>query len=1092
MAEEKTLNYRLGLDIGIASVGWSVLRVDEKGEPCGIENLGVRTFDPLEHPKNGASLTLPRRMARGSRRRLRRRGHRIERTKALLKRYFGENFIENIPLSLFQDPYVLRSKALDEKITKEELAVILLNLVKRRGFKSNRKSELKDDTDAGILKKAAESNRQYRIEKGFRTIGEMFSKDEKYVIIINDIKTYFIRNKESNYINSVFRDDLVDEIKKIFDCQKSLGNKIISDLLVDEYLIIFESQRAFDEGPGGKSPYRKSFNIGKCTFIKEENRAPKASYTFEYNIALQKINNLKITGSSQSELNEEQKKTLIDYILSSKEIKFSQVRKKLNIPLEYGFNLISYSSKKTQEQSENAVFVSMKNSYEIRKALSPQHQNNIDLLDEIAVLLSMNKSDDKILTEIKRNLILQDLNDEEINNLLSLNFSKFGYLSIKALKMIQPYLEKGFKYNKACELAGFDFRGHSGEERSKLLNTEDIRKAVNEINVPVVKRAISQSIKVINSVIREYGSPLAVNVELARELSKNREERDKIKKENDVRAVDNERLKTKIENEFGISNVKGQDIIKYRLYEEQKGKCAYSMSPIDFDRLFDPTYLQIDHIIPYSRSFDDSFNNKVLVMTSENQHKKNMTPYEYFGNNAERWKAFEDFVMSTYQFNRKKRDMMLRKSFTIDDEKEWKERSLNDTKYISKFIYNLINDCLVFDDSIDVGKKKVNAVNGKITSYLRKMWGIQKIREEGDLHHCLDATVIASVTQGIITKITNMNKIVERGVKTNGAYYDYETGERVDITALKEPYDNFARELKIRLSEEPSKMKNVLVEIGYDPEKAENIKPVFVSRMPTRKMKGKIHQDTIKSAKHLESEGIVVSKVDIKKLKLKDGEIENYYNPQDDLLLYNALKKRLQECAGDGEIAFKDGFYKPKSDGTQGNPVRKVKVYEKVTKGVELKKIKGFAANDSMARADIFKKDNKYYSVPVYVYDILKGAIPNKAIDAHKSYDEWTEIDNSFDFLFSLYPNDLVYLEHNKTFKLIDINKKEKSLVKSFLYYKGIDVSTGNASFVSHDQRYFVRIGLKTLKSLEKYTVDILGNQFKVEKEKRQLCNTKD
>lgn len=348
------MSYILGLDIGIASIGWSLLSINEEGQQYGIMDLGVRTFEPLENSKDGS------REARGSRRRLRRRSHRIERTKELINKYFGDEFVQNIPNEMFIDVYDLRKKALDAIVSNEEISVILLNIIKRRGFKSNRKSELKDKkSDAGLLLKATKNNKDYRISKGYRTIGEMIYLDDKYHKVFNkngkDIRVYNVRNKEGNYINSFLRDELIEEINMIFDRQKELGNNNL-DQLREDYLDIFTSQRAFDEGPGGDSPYRKSlaFNVGMCTHFPEEFRAPKASYTFEYCNLLQKVNNLKLVSNKATDLTEEQRTILINYALNSKNLTYKQVRKKLKIDDDIRFNMLNYSTKKSIDDIEKA------------------------------------------------------------------------------------------------------------------------------------------------------------------------------------------------------------------------------------------------------------------------------------------------------------------------------------------------------------------------------------------------------------------------------------------------------------------------------------------------------------------------------------------------------------------------------------------------------------------------------------------------------------------------------------------------------------------------------------------------------------------
>ena len=555
-----------------------------------------------------------------------------------------------------------------------------------------------------------------------------------------------------------------------------------------------------------------------------------------------------------------------------------------------------------------------------------------------------------------------------------------------------------------------------------------------------------------------------------------------------------------LKSEYGLLSPNGQDILKYRLYCEQGGKCVYSQKALDISKLFEPNYTQIDHIIPYSRSFDDSMNNKVLVLTEENQNKRNRLPFEYFGGDVEKWERFETYVKSQYKINRAKMERLLKKKFTEEDSKDWKERNLNDTKYISRFVYNLIKDNLLFAESKN--KKKVHSINGRITSYMRKMWGLNKIREEGDKHHAMDAAVIACVTDGMIQRVIQFNKGKEYLVKSGGKYinvdgevfteeqYEEEFGKK-----MQQPYNAFSKELEYRLGRDPKNFTEFFVKQNYTDEEIDSLKPVFVSRMVSKKKKGQMHDATIKSARDFDK-GEVVSKVSLTKLKLaKDGEgkdcIKDYYRPQDDLLLYNKLLSLLKVNGGKAEEAFKETVYKPKSDGTDGAPVKKVKVVEKSTSGFVLDKVNGVAGNGNMIRIDVFTKDGKYYAVPVYVKDAYAGKLPNKAVVAKKPYGEWIEMDDSFEFLFSLYKNDLIYVKHKSGLILTKTNSNNKddtiTVKEGFLYYNSLNINSGGVMLFNIDNSYEIGgCGIKTLEKLEKCEADYFGNIRFVEKEKRE------
>lgn len=1121
------MKYRIGLDIGVTSVGWAAYECNKTGEPQKLLGLGSRIFEAAENPKDGTTGAAKRREARGLRRRLRRRAHRAERVRALFLNSFKDTDIENVNIP---DIYKLRAEGLDRKLTQEELYALLRYFVKHRGFESTRKSELKSK-DTGKLLAAVQENEKLFNEKGYRTVGEMLYKDTKYFDIKDGKRIYHTRNKGKNYSNTFARKELLKEIELILEKQVQQG--LISKEFKDKYVEIFKSRRSYDEGPAYPSKYRiENYPVGKCPFYKDEYRASKASYTFGYFTALQKINNLKIKKINGEErtLTDEEKRYLFEKIKTAKSLTYEQVKKQLNIDTDARFNLLSYKGAK-KEMSENeyekAVFVTMAQSYEIRSKLNEENKGNIPLIDKIAEIISQCKSDEKRLKRFSETEETKLLTDSEKEGLLELDYSKFGSLSVKAMNKIIPYLEKGQKYDTACASAGFDFRMHSGMQKAKKLSDKYLKEVLSEeelaehnigngkgilkslldeINSPVVRRSVSQTIKVLNSIIDKYGSPCAVNIELARELSKTHKERQDIKRENDDRERKYESIRQELASKFHKSSISPLEIMKVRLYDEQGGKCAYSLTPFDLDRIInEPDYAEVDHIIPYSRSFDDRYSNKVLVKTRENRDKGNKIPFEYFGSDAKRWNDFNDFIAAHYSLNKfiDKRNNLLRETFTEKDAMESKQRTLNDTKYITRFLFNLINDYLYLD-TLENKKKQVTAVNGRITAYLRKVWGLKKVRTDGDKHHAMDAAVIACVTDGMVNKITRYNMKKELGKKfDNGKVYFTDAdgvlleNDEYDKLYLdqKKPYEGFVEELDIKLSENPEKLAvkylDKLNGIGYESKEINEFKPIFVSRMPERKATGSIHKETIRSARTIDK-GYSSSKTELTKLKLTaDKSAIAGYNEKakkDDRLLYEALLERLRQFNGNAGEAFKEPFYKPTQSGLQGNPVKSVWIDEKITDYVLLNDGKALANNGPMLRTDIFYKDGKYYCVPVYVKDYYSKKLPNKAICAGKKYEDWDTIDDSYEFKFTLYKNDLVYIRAKKSFNLspaIEGNKEKIQLSEGLFYYQGINISSGAASIINHDKSFKTEIGFKMLPEIKKYCVDILGNVSEVKSEKR-------
>ena len=1086
-----SLRYTLGLDIGIASVGWAVLENNIDGEPIKIERLGVRIFDKAEQPKTGASLAEPRREARGQRRTIRRRRHRKDRIKQLIQQNGIMTRVEMAEmfehLQFETSVYELRVQSLERALTKQEFVRVLIHLAQRRGYKSNSKSEEAKDKENGKVKSAISENKKCMEENGYRTIGEMLLNDDRFWECNPDGTKIFVpHNHPDDYRTTVERSMVEDEIRLIFSRQHALGVPYATSEFEEAYLEIWGSQRNFDEGPGGKSPYGGNMiekMLGHCTFEKDEPRAAKGSYSAEYFRLLQDVNHLRLVKNNGEScaLTREQKQIYIDLVMKSAAASYAQLRKKLELSNDISFNMLRYGSDEIGKV-ERKKLGHMKFYHEMRKALNTVQKDAISTVsweqrDEIARILLCYKSDDKRKAQLEK----LDIPREFIPALLTLSTSKTAHLSVKALRKLIPYLEKGMTYAEACKEV-------YGEQKSSITKKNKLSLFdIEPINNPVVRRAVSQTIRVINAVVREYGAPEVVRVELAREMGKPYDVRTQMTKKQEANAKRNEELRQQIKKIKGAEPT-GQDIVKFKLFQDQNGVCLYSGQNLDITRLFEAGYVDVDHIIPYSISFDDSYTNKVLVRSPENRQKGNRIPADYFKSAPARWQRFETLV-NTQVHNWKKKRNLLTQALSEEQKNGFKQRNLVDTQYIARVIYNLINDHLQFAETGKYDKKRrTQAVNGAITAHVRKRLGIQKIREDGDLHHAADAAVVACVSPGMIQKITQYTKHRECIRKTKEGYLDTETGELMTREAydakysprFPAPWERFRQELEARLSDNPAEEIARLHLATYDSE--EEIKPVFVSRKQTHKISGAAHEATIRSAK---KPGGSISKKPLTSLSLnkKTGEIEGYYAPESDRLLYEALKKRLEEFDGNAKEAFAEPFYKPKCDGTRGPLVKKVKIYEKKTITVPVGG--GNADNGSMIRVDVFyMEDDGYYYVPIYTADVIKGALPNRAVVAHKSHSEWKVMDDK-DFLFSMYPNELLYIERQKEIKLKtkkgSSRQKEIARKAGLYYFKWLDIASGNLFIITHDNGYEQpSLGGKTLSCLKKCTVDALGDYSEV------------
>jgi CRISPR-associated protein, csn1 family len=1120
--------YRLGLDVGIKSVGWCVLECDENGEPIQINALNSRIFDAAEQPKTGASLAEPRRNARGLRRRIRRKSFRLER----IRKLFSENGIELFEtqddLICLKDEYKnldvvkLRSDALDKKLTEAEFARVLYSLARHRGFKSNKREGAKDSDEGKLLGSIRKSEEEMR-ESGMRTRGEQLYK--KYLM-----EGKPVHNKGGDYSMCVSRDILVKEIELLFEKQKEFGNNFATDENKEKYLDIFLSQRNFDEGPGKGSQYTGSHDVKKCEIYRDEDVAAKGTYTSEWATIYQKINNLSIIcGGDRRRLSNEERQIAVELAKKVDKVTYKAFRKAIKLDDDYRFSALNYSEKKKSDKKKNegesksdvveindvvdslacedkGDFITAKNSNKIVKALNDNLKSDIELIDEIAEICTKYKSENLFRSAIAESKIIDGRLDEEtIEKLSKIDMKGYGHLSLHVLREILPYLEEGMVYSDAMQKAGHNHSEHNFEKQ-KYLGTKEVYDAIGGVTSPVAKRALSQTVKVIDAVIRQYGSPYAINIELARDMSMSKDERDKLKKENDARAAKNEAIRENIAKLNAMPN--STNVLKYKLYEEQDHKCAYSMETLDINHLFEDGYYEIDHIIPYSRSFDDSFNNKVLVLKRENQNKRNSTPVEYFERIGRDYDEVLAFWKAVYQKrNRKKLEFLQKKEI---NESEWKNRALNDTRYASRMLANLIKDYLLFDEKSKEKYGRVETVKGAITSYLRRFWGVQKIREDGDKHHAVDAAIIACVTPKTKNKIERYNQIKESRKMRNGQYV-LEDGEICDSDyydknshlVLPYPYKEFINELDARVMDEPVLMQNKLRLLGFNENYLMNAKPFVVSRMTSRKAKGCISEATVFSSKYADNKyptvcdgnNVIVKRTALANLKLdKNGEINGYFQPEGDVALYNALKQRLVEFDGDAKKAFATPIRKPCNSG-QGNIVRTVKTYETYTGGgMILEKNKGIVKNDGMIRVDLYSKDGKYFGVPVYVADLYRGELPKRAATNGKQQNEWRVIDDTYTFEMSIYQDDLLRIESKKGIELKknkDVENSAKATTKTitddFAYFIGFDRSTASIKIEDTTGCYFAKsIGIQNIGKITKCEIDVLGNVQEIKKRPKQ------
>lgn len=1118
--------WTLGLDIGIASVGWAVLGGNR------IIDLGVRCFDKAETAKEGESLNKVRRDARLLRRRLRRRAWRLTKLSRLLARhglildahFFKQPLARNESLP---NLWRLRVDALDRQLNNHEWARVIYHLCKHRGFHwLSKAEEAKADDDkkeGGKVKQGLASTKRLLQEKGYRTAAEMILSEYPEAQ----------RNKQGDYSKALSRLVLEDEFKLLFEKQRALGNPHASMEL--ETAVLGNGDRKsglFWERKPALSGESLLKMLGKCTFEKHEYRAPKASFSAERHVWLTRLNNLRITvdGITRPLTSEEHRIALLLPYLQAGDFSYKQLRKALeNAGLSKNFRFagLSYPSDRQREERakdpEDEKLIKFPAWQQLRKTFKDKEleaewhkissatlEGLPALFDQIAWVLTVYKEDE----EVERELGKLDLPNASkvIQALLTVRFDTFSNLSLKALYKILPFMEQGLRYDEACENAGYHhsqlYKVGQGEHKylpplysgrdkdGRMLFNEDMDVPRN----PVVLRSLNQARKVVNALIETYGSPAEVHIEMARDLSKPFDERMQIQRDQKDYREQNEKHRDTFAKDFGRQPT-GKEFEKWQLYKEQLGKCAYSLDTLDIHRLFEQGYAEIDHALPYSRSFDDSKNNRVLVLARENRNKGNSTPYEYLdgAGNSERWREYVASVESNKMYRQAKRNRLLRKDFGQKEAESFRDRNLNDTRYICRFFKNYVEQYLKLHD--DSETKRCVVVSGQLTDFLRRRWGLPKVRAESDRHHALDAAVVAACSHSMVKRLSDYSRRKELEQVKQG-FVDMETGEVIRPDMLEQleqhfprPWDHFRQELLSRLNtDETDQLIAEMKVFGTYPEEAlDTLRPIFVSRAPQRRNGGAAHKETIYAQpENLKAKGSVTQK--IKVADLNPADIEKLVEPHRNEKLYEALREWLKgrdtreqrakdiskaakadkRLLSDDEKAEIETLCalprKPDKHGLPTGPiVRTVTMDIGKLSGIPIRG--GIAKNDTMLRVDVFTKAGKFHVVPVYVHHRVSG-LPDRAIVAYKDEEEWTLIDDSFRFLFSLHPNDL-----------IQIHQKNKPPITG--YYSSCHRGTAAFSLWAHDRNVSIGkngaiegIGVKTALKLEKFNADILGNTF--------------
>ncbi len=805
----------LGLDLGTNSIGWAliddiqnkIIGIGSRIFPMGVENLG--------DGDNEMSKNASRTGARGVRRQFFRRRLR----KKILLKALSENKMCPISANDFEDwkktkefptdklanwfalnPYELRQKALNEKLSLEEIGRIFYHLIQRRGFLSNSR---KGGTDDGA------------IFKGNAKEGKIGIDDTLESIQDKTLGSYLfeIYPKE----NQPFQDGL-ERIRNRYTTRK---------MYIDEFELIWEKQSQFHlvlnhelkTKFGGRKqdnydldgilfhqrPLRSQKHlVGNCSFEPTKTKCPISAIPVEMFRIWQWVNTVEYNGNKISQT---EKEKLIEQLLSSDKIEFKKLRKAIGKEsAEFKFNY---------KDDDKIVGTHTISNLSNKKYFGKRWFDFSDKEQEdIWHVLYFFDS--------KSNLKEYAIKNWNFNEEQAIAISKFnvkdGYASLsrKAIGTILPFLQDGYTYDVAVVMGGIKntfgnkWQNDTLENNQKQLelidNVEDIirskisggfidtikdllrkdfgfdakqlkklyhhsatidvealleklpigkdaDKKIQDIRNPIVITALFELRKLINELIDEHGQLDEIKVEMARDLKNSKSKRNEIKRNQTRLEKENDRVKSEVEKYTRVSH---DNILKFKLWEECKQTCPYTGVAIPVAKLFTGE-IQIEHIHPWSRSLNDSFNNKTLCYADENRRKGDKTPFEFYGNDELDWSARKERALKLFSDTREYPNayQKFKRFVQIKFDDDFSSRQLNDTRFISKEASNYLKQIC----------KKVTVSPGQMTANLRQKWGLNTVLNDENLktredhrHHAIDALVMACGKTSYLQELSKWNR----------------------------------------------------------------------------------------------------------------------------------------------------------------------------------------------------------------------------------------------------------------------------------------------------------------------------------------------
>ena len=797
----------LGLDIGVNSIGWALIMFNGPAK-SKIIDMGVHIFSESvegdiekgnQSPKNAL-----RRDKRMIRRQLDRKRRRRARVMSILKdaglfpnerdmasaifdidsTFLKNSSIEGVTKQTLAHviPYALRKKSLDEKLSPHQLGRIFYHLAHQRGFQSSRKKQ--SDEETGIVKPAITGLYKEMHDAGARTLGEYFAG----------------LNPEQSRIRGRYthREMFKDEFEKIWQAQKEFHPSILTDDLHKHLHNALFYQRPLKS---------QSHLIGKCQLEPEERRCPLYRMEAQRFRIWQRINDMKVVSPDGTEetLTPDQKRDVFILLDASERVSCAEIRKLIGFKRKGSkLNFETDGERYIKGNTTNAKLLDL---FGTQWTTFSQKAKDKILHDFISI------EKEKTLKNRAKNI--WKLNEEQVAKLENIYLEDdYLALSLKAINKLLPDMKAGVSYS-TCIKQHYDAFSNTGKTFDLL---PPLQLCCEPIRNPVVERSLTFTRKVVNAVISKYGKPDVIRIELARDLKRSRKEKQRRIREITQREKSREQLKNKLISD-GIKPTRS-NILKLELAEECGRIDPYTgTDSIGMEDLFGPyPKYDIEHIIPYSISLDDSFVNKTLCDADVNRReKRNKTPFQAFSEEEDRYEMMLQRIEINFTGRAKNEKLRRFKLKDLSEFDDFSSRHLNDTRYTSKQAMEYI--ALLFGGVIDeTHKRRIEAVSGPVTAHVRRwyqMCGLlgpgEKTRDD-HRHHAIDALAIALTDTNTIQALANASKTMK-------------DVNRIAFGDDAEPWKNFIPELKKKLAD------------------------ISAVHHNSRKVRGKLHEDTIYSDK---------------------------------------------------------------------------------------------------------------------------------------------------------------------------------------------------------------------------------------------------